>query len=113
MYKKQGIGIGYLTRPPNEVGHDSVRHLEFSVLCCGIHSQKLTWKPKKGPIKTTVPLKGAYMGFHVSLGECRWSARTNSLGGDEPASDKEKAKEKEDGPETASQMQNVGSGFRV
>ena len=23
-----------------------------------------------GPIKTTVLLKGGYMGFHVSLGEC-------------------------------------------
>ena len=37
----------------------------------GFHSRKLTWKPKKGPIKTTVLLKGGYMGFHVSLGECR------------------------------------------
>ena len=35
-----------------------------------LHSWKLTWKPIKGPIKTTVPLKGVYMGFHVSLGEC-------------------------------------------
>ena len=35
-----------------------------------LHSRKLAWKPKKGPIKTTVPLKGGYMGFHVSLGEC-------------------------------------------
>ena len=26
---------------------------------------------KKGPMKTTVPLKGVYMGFHVTLGECR------------------------------------------
>ena len=25
---------------------------------------------QKGPIKATVPLKRAYMGFHVSLGEC-------------------------------------------
>ena len=25
---------------------------------------------QKGPIKTTVPLKGDYMGFPVSLGEC-------------------------------------------
>ena len=33
-----------------------------------LHSRKLTWKPKKGPIKTTVLLKGYYMGFHVSLG---------------------------------------------
>ena len=36
----------------------------------GLHSWELTWKPKRGPIKTTVPLKWAYMGFHVSLGEC-------------------------------------------
>ena len=35
-----------------------------------IPSRKLTWKPQKGSIKTTVPLKGGYMGFHVSLGEC-------------------------------------------
>ena len=35
-----------------------------------IHSRELTWKLKKGPIKITVPLKGDYMGFHVSLGEC-------------------------------------------
>ena len=34
-----------------------------------LHSRKLTWKPKKGPIKTTVLLKGYCMGFHVSLGE--------------------------------------------
>ena len=36
-----------------------------------LHSRKLTWKPKKGPIKTTVLLKGGYMGFHDSLGECK------------------------------------------
>ena len=35
-----------------------------------VHSWELTWKPKRGPIKTTVPLKWGYMGFHVSLGEC-------------------------------------------
>ena len=36
-----------------------------------LHSWKLTWKPKRGPIKTTVSLKWGYMGFHVSLGECK------------------------------------------
>ena len=36
-----------------------------------IHSRELTWKPNSAPMKTTVPLKGGYMGFHVSLGECR------------------------------------------
>ena len=35
-----------------------------------IHSWKLTWKPKRGPVKTTVLLNWGYMGFHVSLGEC-------------------------------------------
>ena len=30
--------------------------------------KKLTWKPKKSPIKTTGLLDGDYMGFHVSLG---------------------------------------------
>ena len=29
----------------------------------GVPSRKLTWKPKKGPIKTTVPLKGGLYGF--------------------------------------------------
>ena len=37
----------------------------------GSHSRKLTWKPKKGPMKTTVPLKGGYMGLHVNLRECK------------------------------------------
>ena len=32
-----------------------------------VHSRKLTRKPKKGPIKTTAPPKGGYMGFHVSF----------------------------------------------
>ena len=32
--------------------------------------RKLTWKPKRVPIRTTVPLKEGYLGFHVSLGEC-------------------------------------------
>ena len=36
-----------------------------------LHSRKLTWKPNEGPKKTTVLPNGAYMGFHVSLGE--WS----------------------------------------
>ena len=42
-----------------------------------IPSRKLTWKPKKGPIKTTVPLKGGYMGFHVSLGSVEGCYRKN------------------------------------
>ena len=37
-----------------------------------LHSRKLTWQPKKDPIKTAVPLNGDYMGFHVSLVECRF-----------------------------------------
>ena len=36
-------------------------------------SRKLTWKPKKGPTKTTVPIKRGFLGFHVNLGECRVS----------------------------------------
>ena len=35
-----------------------------------LHSWKLTWRPKKGPMKTTVPLKWGYVGFHVSFQEC-------------------------------------------
>ena len=35
-----------------------------------LHVWKLTWKPNRGPIKTTVPVEWDYMGFHVSLGEC-------------------------------------------
>ena len=41
-----------------------------------LHSRKLTWKPKKGPIKTTVLLQEGYMGFHVSLGECKTPTMT-------------------------------------
>ena len=35
-----------------------------------LHSRKLTWKPKRVPIRTTVALEEGYLGFHVSLGEC-------------------------------------------
>ena len=46
--------------------------MQAFVLTSGLqHSRKLTWKPKKSPLKTTVLLQGDYMGFHVSLGECR------------------------------------------
>ena len=31
-----------------------------------VHSRKLTGKPKQGPIKTTVPLKGNYCGWRKS-----------------------------------------------
>ena len=34
-----------------------------------VPSRKLTWKPKKGPIKIIALLKEGYMGFHVGLGE--------------------------------------------
>ena len=34
-----------------------------------LHSRKLTWKPKTGPLKTSVLVKEGYMNFHVSLGE--------------------------------------------
>ena len=49
-----------------------LRQHEQEVCKCGfcLPSRKLTWKPKKGPIKTTVPLNRGYTGFHVSLGEC-------------------------------------------
>ena len=43
-----------------------------------LHSWELTWKPKRGPIKTTVPLKWGYMGFHVSLGECNISSLSDN-----------------------------------
>ena len=37
-----------------------------------LHSWKLTLKTQKGPYKDCSPSKkGGYMGFHVSLGECR------------------------------------------
>ena len=48
------------------MGSRNEQHIETIIL----HSRKLTWKLKKGPIKTTVPSKGGYMGCHVSLGEC-------------------------------------------
>ena len=53
------------------------------VQCDGIpvlHSRKLTWKPKKGPIQTIVLLRGDYMGFHVSLGGCRFRISGLRLG---------------------------------
>ena len=31
---------------------------------------------QKGPIKTTVLLKGGFMGFHVSLGQCMGVVRS-------------------------------------
>ena len=34
---------------------------------------------QKGPKKTTVPVEGGYMGFHVSLGECRASRGSADL----------------------------------
>ena len=40
--------------------------------CNALFSRKLTWKPKRGPIKTTVPLKWGCMGFHVNLGDLGW-----------------------------------------
>ena len=54
----------YAIQTPLPKNFSSPRHLP---------SRKLTRKPKKGPLKTTVPLKGGYMGFHVSLGECTTS----------------------------------------
>ena len=48
--------VGFLTSPRNP---------EFENI-------QVTWKPKKGSIKTTVLLKGDYMGLDVSLGECSY-----------------------------------------
>ena len=45
---------------------------DYGMAYRNLHSWELTWKPKRGPIKTTVPLKWGYMGFHVCLGECKW-----------------------------------------
>ena len=42
------------------------------------YSRKLIWKPKKGPLNTTVPVKGGYMGFHVSLGSVRMFLRSQA-----------------------------------
>ena len=39
-------------------------------VCIGVPLFREATISKKGPIKTSVLLKGAYMGFHVSLGEC-------------------------------------------
>ena len=49
-----------------------VSELCAAILLCS--SKPTTWKPKKGPFKTTGLLKGGYMGFHVSLGECTHAA---------------------------------------
>ena len=42
----------------------------YAAAAVAVRSRKLTWKPKKGPIKTTVLLQEDYVDFHVSLGEC-------------------------------------------
>ena len=55
---------------PQILGNPYIENTHGSILE-DVPSRKLTWKPKKGPIKATVLLKGGYMGFHVSLGECR------------------------------------------
>ena len=40
----------------------------------GLHSPKLTWKPKLLPFRRTVVFIGHLLGFHVSFRECRfWS----------------------------------------
>ena len=39
----------------------------FALFPVQLHSRKLTWKPKRVPRRTTVPLKEGYVGFHVSL----------------------------------------------
>ena len=53
--------------------------MEYKGLIQDLPSRKLTWKPKKGPKKTTVLLNGGYMGFHVSLGECTVCKSSNKL----------------------------------
>ena len=60
-----------LPRGPTKKTHhlDTVPHSSPPLLF-----RKLTWKPKKSPINTTVPLKRGDMSFHDSLGVC-----TNSL----------------------------------
>ena len=42
-------------------------HVQFSRI---LFSPEPTWNLKKGPLQTTVLLKGTHMGFYVSLGEC-------------------------------------------
>ena len=49
-----------------DIVYDPTRMNSTDYLPKLLHSRKLTWKPKKG----TVLVKGYYMGFHVSLGEC-------------------------------------------
>ena len=46
------------------------RYLVNYARCCRVRFPKPTWTPPI-PIKTTVLLNGAYMRFHVSLGEGR------------------------------------------
>ena len=67
---QQSHGLGFPAVPK---GPACVVGLEFRLW--GLHSRNLIWKPKKGPIKTTVLLKGHYMGFHVSFGECMGSGQ--------------------------------------
>ena len=54
--------------------------LGYRILFKVIHSWKLTWKPKRVPVKTTALLNWGYMDFHVSLGECKGSRLEISFG---------------------------------
>ena len=62
--------VGSIQGSIGSILRNNMESSTFQMAPVGIHSRKLTWKPKKGPIKTTVLLKGDNMGFHVSLGEC-------------------------------------------
>ena len=66
--KSEILHVGFTHARP---GVGRTAHNTHMQLGGRLHSRKLTWKPKKGLIKTTVLLKGYCIGFHVSLGECR------------------------------------------
>ena len=65
MFGTWGVG-GSAIRAPPESKYGTWSNY-YRVYGFNVHYWKLTWKPKRGPIKTTVPLKWGYMGFHVSL----------------------------------------------
>ena len=64
VFGTQGLGIN---TPTKGISHGK------NAKCGGHWEYILSRKLKKGSIKTTVPLKRGYMGFHVSLGECSGS----------------------------------------
>ena len=67
------LGVVFCIRAPKR-NHEIDQTRESMKLCWGVEISstlpETNMETQKGSIKTTVLVKGGYMGFHVSLGEC-------------------------------------------